>query len=193
MIGNDIIDLKLAGQQSNWRRRGFLEKVFTTSEIKLLQNSRDVDQIVWLLWSMKEAAYKAHQRKNCLNRSLNWKVQQCLNFDMEGASATGIVKIGQSRYFTQSNISTLHIHTVAADKKLLRFRSRLYQLPGEQSKQLLIKEVSELFDTRAKDLAIRKTEEGIPYLYNKFWALPLSFSFSDHGRFSGFSFALIDS
>ena len=31
-IGNDIIDLKLAKTQSNWQRKGFLEKQFTQKE-----------------------------------------------------------------------------------------------------------------------------------------------------------------
>ena len=32
MIGNDIIDLKLAKKQSNYRRAGFLDKQFSSSE-----------------------------------------------------------------------------------------------------------------------------------------------------------------
>ena len=33
MIGNDVVDLQLAKTQSNWQRKGFLEKQFTEFEI----------------------------------------------------------------------------------------------------------------------------------------------------------------
>ena len=31
-IGNDIVDLNLAKTESNWQRKGFLEKQFTQKE-----------------------------------------------------------------------------------------------------------------------------------------------------------------
>ena len=39
MVGNDLVDLQIAKSQSNWRRKGFLEKQFTIKEQQLiLQN-----------------------------------------------------------------------------------------------------------------------------------------------------------
>ena len=32
MIGNDIIDLDVAKTESNWKRKGFLDKIFTANE-----------------------------------------------------------------------------------------------------------------------------------------------------------------
>ncbi|RZL44586.1 MAG: 4-phosphopantetheinyl transferase family protein, partial [Pedobacter sp.] len=58
MLGNDIVDLQLATIQSNWRRKGYLQKIFTEQEQDLIANATNQDQMVWLLWSMKEAAYK---------------------------------------------------------------------------------------------------------------------------------------
>ena len=58
MIGNDLVDLKVASVESNWKRPRFLDKVFTIEERQLIMNSKNQHQIVWLLWSMKEAAYK---------------------------------------------------------------------------------------------------------------------------------------
>ncbi|MES2448655.1 MAG: 4'-phosphopantetheinyl transferase superfamily protein [Bacteroidota bacterium] len=58
MLGNDIVDLQLAATQSNWRRKGYLQKIFTEQEQDLIANATNQDQMVWLLWSMKEAAYK---------------------------------------------------------------------------------------------------------------------------------------
>ena len=36
MIGNDIIDLSFAKLESNWQRRGFLEKQFSVNELAKL-------------------------------------------------------------------------------------------------------------------------------------------------------------
>ncbi len=63
MIGNDIVDLALAKNQSNWKRKGYLEKIFTLSEIKIIQNAINKDDKVWELWSRKEAVYKIIMQK----------------------------------------------------------------------------------------------------------------------------------
>ena len=37
MIGNDVVDLELAKKESNWQRRGFLSKIFTKNEQRLIR------------------------------------------------------------------------------------------------------------------------------------------------------------
>jgi len=64
MIGNDVVDLVLARKESNWKRKGFLNKLFTTFEQNLIQEARNQEEMVWMLWSIKESAYKAYQRIN---------------------------------------------------------------------------------------------------------------------------------
>ena len=60
MIGNDLVDLKLANIQSNWQRKGFLDKLFTPKEQVYILNADNPFETVWLLWSMKESAYKLY-------------------------------------------------------------------------------------------------------------------------------------
>jgi phosphopantetheine--protein transferase-like protein len=64
MIGNDVVDLVLAQKESNWKRKGFLNKLFTTFEQDLIQKAPNQDEMVWMLWSIKESVYKAYQRIN---------------------------------------------------------------------------------------------------------------------------------
>jgi len=64
MIGNDIIDLKEAQSNSNWQRRGFLDKIFTPTEQAIIQAAVNPFQMVWRLWSMKESGYKFYMQKN---------------------------------------------------------------------------------------------------------------------------------
>ena len=46
MIGNDIVDLALAKKESNWKRKGYLDKIFTVSEQLLLQKSTNQELAV---------------------------------------------------------------------------------------------------------------------------------------------------
>lgn len=63
MVGNDIVDLKFAKTESNWKRPRFLEKIFTKKERAYILRSEDPTFAVWLLWSMKESVYKIVSRK----------------------------------------------------------------------------------------------------------------------------------
>ena len=60
MVGNDIDDLNLASKESNWQRKGFLEKQFTKKEQREILAAENPFLKVWLFWSMKEAAYKCY-------------------------------------------------------------------------------------------------------------------------------------
>jgi phosphopantetheinyl transferase (holo-ACP synthase) len=64
LIGNDIIDLSVAKIESNWHRKGFLEKQFTSNEQQLILASTNSFDLVWRFWSMKEAAYKVYSQQN---------------------------------------------------------------------------------------------------------------------------------
>lgn len=62
MIGNDVVDLATAKKESNWKRKGFLAKLFTITEQELIKNAINPEEMVWILWSIKESTYKAYQR-----------------------------------------------------------------------------------------------------------------------------------
>ncbi len=64
MIGNDVIDLVLAKKESNWKRKGFLTKLFTSFEQELIAKATNQEEMVWMIWSIKESVYKAYQRIN---------------------------------------------------------------------------------------------------------------------------------
>lgn len=64
MIGNDVVDLKLAATESNWKRTGYLDKIFTVAEQKFIFSAENETEMVWVLWSIKESVYKAFLRIN---------------------------------------------------------------------------------------------------------------------------------
>lgn len=116
LIGNDIIDLELAKIESNWQRKGYLQKIFTEDEQAVILNSIDPSVTVWLLWSMKEAAYKIY------SRTVNETSYAPLKLVTKIISSTlstveGRVYVNQFMYFTQSLVEEKLIHTISASTK----------------------------------------------------------------------------
>ena len=112
MIGNDIIDLELSKKQSNWKRQGFLDKLFTTEEKVMISNAPIPEIMVWNLWSRKEAAYKIYQRQTGI-RGFIPKQLQCSDCENIDGEILGKVSINETQYFTKTIINCDCIHTIA--------------------------------------------------------------------------------
>jgi phosphopantetheinyl transferase (holo-ACP synthase) len=108
MIGNDIVDLTLALKQSNWKRKGFLNKIFTINEQLLIIKSDNPENMVWSLWSRKEAAYKIFNRNTGV-RIYNPIQFECFNTD----KLIGKVMNKGVLYYTKTEINLDYIHTVS--------------------------------------------------------------------------------
>jgi phosphopantetheinyl transferase (holo-ACP synthase) len=113
MIGNDIIDLLQARAESDWQRKGWINKIFTAKEQELIATSTTKELMVWLLWSMKEAAYKIYHRE-FKEMFYAPKKFSCDDINMKGNLATGCVHFEQNRYHTLSNISSGFIHSISS-------------------------------------------------------------------------------
>lgn len=104
MIGNDIVDLELARSESNWKRRGFLDKLFTENEKACIRNAENQELAVWGLWSRKEAVYKIYNRLTGICAFMPSKIE-CL--------ADGLVFCAGNIYHTQTQVTPDFIHSVA--------------------------------------------------------------------------------
>lgn len=191
MIGNDLIDMVAAAGQSNWRRKGFFDKVFSKEEQAVIFSATDQNLLVWLLWSMKEAAYKAHQRQFKLPRKLNWLRQKCKIISLGQNSASGIVEIDKQSYFTSSDLSPQFIHTAAVIQKNLIVKNALFAASSEVAKTQLLSLIGENFSLPKKHLSYKKNMEGVPYITYRSELFFNQFSFSGHGKYSAFSMSLI--
>lgn len=109
MLGNDVVDLKLASVQSNWRRKGFLGKIFNKAEQNLIEIAASPDVKIWQLWTLKEAAYKIYNRQTGI-RTFEPSCILCTVDDDE----IGRVQINKEIFFTKSIIALEYIHTTAA-------------------------------------------------------------------------------
>ncbi|CAN1518817.1 4'-phosphopantetheinyl transferase domain containing protein [Flavobacteriaceae bacterium] len=108
MIGNDIVDLALALKESNWKRKGYLDKIFTENEQLLIIKSDNPENMVWNLWSRKEAAYKI------FNRNTGIRIYNPIQFEcFETDKSIGKVMCNGVLYYTQTEINLDYIHTVS--------------------------------------------------------------------------------
>lgn len=114
MIGNDVVDLQQALLDSNWMRRGFLNKLFTASEQQYIQLAKRSADMVWLLWSMKEAAYKIHNKHSGIRTFAPSKLS-CAITGLSATTCQGQVRVEEECYAT---ITTIYpgdyIHSIAA-------------------------------------------------------------------------------
>lgn len=189
MIGNDIVDLQLAAQQSNWQRKGFLDKIFTSYEQDLISKSSNMTKKIWLLWSMKESAYKAYLQKYP-QRFFSPKKLKCNILSKE----LGVVFVGNECFETHSKSSENCIHTIALSEIENKNPISEYFEVGANSfeeKQLEIRSklkmvVAKDFKIPCDNLKVLKSKIGVPQLFDNVNQLDLSFSLSHHGRFGAF-------
>jgi phosphopantetheinyl transferase (holo-ACP synthase) len=190
MVGNDIVDLAAAEKESNWRRSGFLEKVFTGKEQTYISNFHDRHLMVWLLWSMKESAYKIFVQENFIRLLAPLKFQCNINTDTEG-NFFGEVVLDKKSYSTFSKISSEKISTTAYSKTFPEnFISRDLKFSKTRQNEIIcsfFSEISESFHIPSEDLSIKKDDFNIPYLLYKGAHLRSSISFSQHGRFGSYA------
>ena len=123
MIGNDVIDIALAKQESNWQRARFLQKIFTKAEQQFILDSNNPELAVWNLWSRKEAAYKILARQTGIRRFIPLQLE-CSDLEFES-----VVSYKETAYFTRTKITDYSIYTVAVTAAA--DLNRLLELPTD--------------------------------------------------------------
>lgn len=179
MIGNDIVDLRLAATQSNWKRKGWLQKIFTDREQEYIGTSKNPEITVWKFWSMKEATYKAHQRRFLLPRLYNPKSFECTGQE---------VKIDTYTYSLVSEINQEYLYSIAQviTNKNKSHYGQILKANNSKLALNLKKTLASGLTTRLSEVSVIKEAYGIPWIYIKENKLCTPFSITHHGRFSAF-------
>ena len=179
MLGNDIIDLGLAAQQSNWRRKHYLAKIFTPAEQLKIKQADDPDLMVWLLWSMKEAAYKIVNRDTGI-RFFKPQALVC-NCKIGLGLATGTVTYQQKVFATVTEIKADFIHTLAlADG--LTFAAIEIIYCANQAAYL------PQFNLDHPSLSLQKNRQLLPEIYHREKKMTTMATISHHGSRLGVAF-----
>ena len=185
MIGNDIIDLKISKTEEKASDSRFLKKLFTKEEERIIEKSASPEICLWRLWSMKEAAYKANQRKFDLARKFNPKAFRC-----SISSATeGNVVIENVSYKMHTELTSEYIHSTTSS---IAFFQKLY-FNGKIEKSQIIMDLALEFDLEAGKLKFEKDSNGIPWIMVENHLKRFPVSLSHHGDFSVFIIPLINS
>lgn len=191
MRGNDIIDVKVAAKESNWRRKGFLQKVFTPTECNYINVSVEPDKMVWTLWSIKESVYKAYTRQFG-GRFFAPKKISCILLSDTTITAT----INERTYCTTSQITEAYIYTSAKCATsdiaplvefLFCYKTDNYQRQQEIMYKQIINTYAAITKQGINQLAIDKNPNGIPFIQNNKDASAIPVSISHHGYFGAFT------
>ena len=203
MIGNDIIDLKMADHEA-WRRKRYLDKIFHPVEQELIGKSAYPSLCLWQLWSMKESAYKSHFRKKDRRRFNPIQLRCFLSGGESDVFDSGVVRIEGCEYLTHSVITGDYIHTTArlCSKQRLQIQSGI--VCSKEASDLRPQIIEALKTTysdgtnlRPENIIFEKDSDRIPYLRisgsllsslyaGKSSARPCSIS--HHGDYGAFAF-----
>ena len=192
MIGNDIVDLLQAAKDSNWQRRGFLDKLFTDSEQQFIYEASSPEHMVWLLWSLKESAYKARFRET-EHRVFSPKKIACVVNKLSETVAEATVIYG-CEYQANSVITPEYIASVAYSSavrsqpvnSIILFSCVDYQNQHVSLCEAVTDHISGLMTVSQDAVFIRKTTGGTPAILVDFRQIPLSLS--HHGRYGAYTF-----
>jgi phosphopantetheinyl transferase (holo-ACP synthase) len=159
MIGNDVVDLLQSRKDSNWKRKGYIEKIFNPEEQLYISNASDPEIMVWALWSMKEAAYKIYNRKTKVREYIPKKLN-CFIESQNEILITGKVICSENTFHTKTILSNDFIHTVAVS---------------------FFDDLNNVIEIENK--TIDKDKNGIPFLAAGLQNIAQDVSISHHGRF----------
>jgi phosphopantetheinyl transferase (holo-ACP synthase) len=159
MIGNDIIDLMLAAEESHWQRSGLVEKIFTKSEQDMIFQADVPESMVWILWSMKESAYKIYNRLTG-QRAYVPQFFECHKPRLKATHLIGKVTTEELLFFTKTFITRDYIETIAV-------------LERQDLKKVV----------RIDKSMVLKNSDGIPNLLDMRASEYRPVSISHHGRF----------
>jgi phosphopantetheinyl transferase (holo-ACP synthase) len=190
MTGNDIVDLATAAVESNWKRKGFLDKLFTLKEQQYINGCTFPDAMVWRLWSMKESAYKIHIRK-CGERLFAPQKFRCSLL----SQTAGIVEYHNNSYQTNSITAKDYVYSTAKRTGIENgeFIDSCFYLPKVvylNQQQFIYKKVIDHYKTVTGDLqkniSVVKDKNGIPFLNcNSKFQIPVSIT--HHGNYAAFT------
>jgi phosphopantetheinyl transferase (holo-ACP synthase) len=159
MIGNDVIDIMQSRKESNWRRKGFIEKIFIVDEQLLISTATDPESMVWILWSMKEAAYKVYNRQTKIREYIPQKLV-CSIASQNHNTITGYVICSGKTFHTNTILSQDYIHTIAVS---------------------YFDDLNKVIEIEKENIS--KDKNGLPYLSNTLQNTIRDVSVSHHGRF----------
>lgn len=196
-VGNDIVDLHAIDIQRT-RNPRFYSKFLSPAELALHTGELTIIQLeyfVWLLWSVKEAAYKCLQRfqPDLVFSPIKLRVTQ-IRLDKPGYIHSTIDFQSQT-VFAESNIEGEKcIHTIAGFhpnfSDIIRGAKKIGSAePESQSttvRELLLENLTHRYPDA--DFQINKNQRGVPMLLATGLLMDIPVSLAHHGNWVGYAY-----
>lgn len=187
MIGNDIIDLEQAKQNSRWKEQRFLDKLFSESEQDFILSDHHRFLNIWRLWSMKESAYKIISRAGG-RRRFNPKDFDCvIDNDVEGR-----VMYQEESLFTMSETNQEFIQTIAfINGYWMSGVISLSHTEYQYQHETIYREATDFYVNLKNgshgEIQIKKNVLGIPSFYKNNSLQKEHLSLAHHGHFAAWA------
>lgn len=191
MIGNDIVDLRLAKSAHRWREQRFQEKVFCEQEQNLITQVSDPFGCLWRFWTMKESAYKVFKQTSPESTFSPISFTCRLLTD-----SMGMVNFGSTQYKMQTFSNKLFIYSFCTDHQSNIIENQYFTIQEHKTKQIsryiyrkILLKIADHDSEVYKQMELKKNEHGVPIVYYKNKKLPISISISHHGHFAAYAIA----
>ena len=190
MIGNDIVDLKLARKQTHPAESRWINKVFTEDEIEVINKSEDPFLTKWLLWAMKEAVYKATTRENFQH----FVAPHDLRCGFDDASLHNPIVTYKGNVFpiTFHNnneyvyTSITNIYKSPRIENVITVSGTDYVTQRKSVRTALFTHYHEKYNTPEEHLKIIKNQNGVPCLKDSLKNLIFPISLAHHGHYAAY-------
>lgn len=191
MIGNDIVDLNVAGINSRWQEQRFLNKLFTHKEQLFILKDDCRFQNIWRLWSMKESAYKI-QFRNLKVSIFNPKSLTCeVTSEKNGTVTFDNCTVNTTTEFNSNIIyTTAHLQDIIQVTEHFELKQFSQADKSKQLKNKAIQAFGHLKSVSEKDISIEKDCFGVPrYFINK-KSQENFLTLTHHGNYGGFAISV---
>ena len=179
MVGNDIVDLNQAQKDSNWTRKGYLEKIFSSAELRRIDSSNSPETVIWRYWTMKESAYKIIVQKE-KRRFFNPKVLYCTILNEK----KGIVHYHENQIDVFTKTLQSYVYSFCSFQNGTNTINRIFNGQGGSFEVWKLKEIGKFFGLKLDEIKIKKDELGVPKIYFQDRLTPCSISVTHHGQFA---------
>jgi phosphopantetheinyl transferase (holo-ACP synthase) len=188
MVGNDIVDLADPETRLEACHPRFDRRVFAPAEIKLLATTRSRVRMRWILWSAKEAAYKAARQACATTVFSPSRFVVCLDSALHGT-----VHHENRCWNVRIQLNGNCVHAVVDDEKfrgdaIWSARRLTVEERGDAStgaRRLAVATVAAHLGLSVGQLRIERSGR-IPQLVVEGAAPQLDLSLSHHGSYAGF-------
>lgn len=211
MLGNDIVDLSDPETSCGGQHSRFDERVFSVRERAALGRSSDPKRARWVLWAVKESAFKGVSRVEPETvfsparfavdfgsqlQGSQLQGSQRLDSQLPG-SIQGSVAYRDKRYRATVELDRDCIHAIVSDdspptrtvwgtQRIAESGAHENSTASQRVRALAISRLAARLGIDRADLSIERSGR-IPHLLHRGVRLPAALSLSHHGSYVGFA------